>query len=382
MVAGGNEKARAFFKQRGWSDTSGANVKDKYTSKAAKLYKNHLKKEVGHAAFQLQELIHGHAAADEAAANVTAAGAADGLDALENELLAARPSSASPSPISPSAAMLASSVNADTKQRTVTRAPAKRTVVPGTKKKKPATASSRFAAHHKVVYRSKDHGTAAASDNSSDSTAASTTPNSVDALSPATGAVPAPATDTITRVSLSTGSRSVVRAKKKKGNLLSTRKKASLSTKRITRQSSADDELDNMLADLSVTGAPKKNIVKEPKPEPEPEPVPKKVEKKTRSESSRTDKDRRVLDRFKKNKGITSDQYFEAEALLDGDNGDNYSASSAARFQNSGAISSDAFFGREEQDAGVSVEDLGYQAAQSARKIKQMASNWFDTFRG
>ena len=44
MVAGGNAKAAAFFAKAGWS-ASNSNNTEKYTSKAANLYRVHLEKE-------------------------------------------------------------------------------------------------------------------------------------------------------------------------------------------------------------------------------------------------------------------------------------------------------------------------------------------------
>jgi ADP-ribosylation factor GTPase-activating protein 2/3 len=45
MVAGGNQRAHSYFKGAGWSDESSTNRTAKYTSKAAKSYKKHLKRE-------------------------------------------------------------------------------------------------------------------------------------------------------------------------------------------------------------------------------------------------------------------------------------------------------------------------------------------------
>jgi ADP-ribosylation factor GTPase-activating protein 2/3 len=46
MIAGGNQKAKDFFKQRGWTDEGADRRKEKYTSKIASLYIMHLEKEM------------------------------------------------------------------------------------------------------------------------------------------------------------------------------------------------------------------------------------------------------------------------------------------------------------------------------------------------
>lgn len=45
MVAGGNRKCREFMKARGWTQKGADNRKEKYSSKAAKLYRQHLQRE-------------------------------------------------------------------------------------------------------------------------------------------------------------------------------------------------------------------------------------------------------------------------------------------------------------------------------------------------
>lgn len=49
MAFGGNGRARAFFKQHGWTD-GGAKIESKYTSRAAELYRQLLSKEVAKSA--------------------------------------------------------------------------------------------------------------------------------------------------------------------------------------------------------------------------------------------------------------------------------------------------------------------------------------------
>ena len=49
MKSGGNDKAEAFFKANGWSNVRSGKTEDKYASRAAKLYKAHLAKEVAKA---------------------------------------------------------------------------------------------------------------------------------------------------------------------------------------------------------------------------------------------------------------------------------------------------------------------------------------------
>jgi len=84
MVAGGNSKARAFFRERGQS-TSGSDRRAKYTSKAANLYKKHLKRQATaqETITELDRILSstGHANGDQ-----NGAPALTGLDALEAAL--------------------------------------------------------------------------------------------------------------------------------------------------------------------------------------------------------------------------------------------------------------------------------------------------------
>jgi ADP-ribosylation factor GTPase-activating protein 2/3 len=50
MKLGGNENAEAFFKANGWSNIRSGKTEDKYASRAAKLYRVHLEREVAAAA--------------------------------------------------------------------------------------------------------------------------------------------------------------------------------------------------------------------------------------------------------------------------------------------------------------------------------------------
>ena len=45
MIAGGNHRARTFFRQKGMSDLSNVDAKSKYSSRVAKLYKAKLDKD-------------------------------------------------------------------------------------------------------------------------------------------------------------------------------------------------------------------------------------------------------------------------------------------------------------------------------------------------
>lgn len=49
MMVGGNAKADAFFKKRGWTEAGTDKLQAKYTSKAATMYKEHLETEVEYA---------------------------------------------------------------------------------------------------------------------------------------------------------------------------------------------------------------------------------------------------------------------------------------------------------------------------------------------
>jgi len=57
MVAGGNQRAREFFKSKGWTQMGASNANEKYTSRAAKLYRTHLEKEAVKANGKLDSLL-------------------------------------------------------------------------------------------------------------------------------------------------------------------------------------------------------------------------------------------------------------------------------------------------------------------------------------
>ena len=46
MACSGNQRARVFFKQHGWTDGGGMKLEGKYTSRAAEMYKQTLIREV------------------------------------------------------------------------------------------------------------------------------------------------------------------------------------------------------------------------------------------------------------------------------------------------------------------------------------------------
>jgi len=46
MACSGNQRARVFFKQHGWTDEGGMKLEGKYTSRAAEMYKQTLIREV------------------------------------------------------------------------------------------------------------------------------------------------------------------------------------------------------------------------------------------------------------------------------------------------------------------------------------------------
>ncbi|GAB5366709.1 hypothetical protein AAMO2058_001166900 [Amorphochlora amoebiformis] len=85
MVAGGNAKARAYFKQRGAS-TSGTDRRSKFTSKTASLYKKHLKREAftQETKSKLEKIL---AANGAESAKADSNGGGISLDLLEQQLM-------------------------------------------------------------------------------------------------------------------------------------------------------------------------------------------------------------------------------------------------------------------------------------------------------
>jgi len=81
MNAGGNQRARAFFKQHGWDEIGSDKVEAKYTSRAAQLYRKQLEKDAAKAMTEAAEGIDGTskppASAKAAASGVISNGAAN-----------------------------------------------------------------------------------------------------------------------------------------------------------------------------------------------------------------------------------------------------------------------------------------------------------------
>jgi ADP-ribosylation factor GTPase-activating protein 2/3 len=81
MNAGGNQRARAFFKQHGWDEIGSDKIESKYTSRAAQLYRKQLEKDAAKAMTEAAEGIDGSskppASAKAVASGVLSNGAAN-----------------------------------------------------------------------------------------------------------------------------------------------------------------------------------------------------------------------------------------------------------------------------------------------------------------
>jgi len=433
MIAGGNAKAKDFFKQRGWIDEGADRRKEKYTSKIATLYKMQLEKEMRLAS--VGQFLDSPTSDPQASPKHL--DNSQGLDDLHSEVLAQARASPSPSPPSSQIPSRPSSSNsrgpvavssaADLKsavQRTQSASldeqdqdpdqeqateedeqansknltallsankskPAARTVIV---KKPPSSASSETA-------------TTSESDVNSNTSA---TPARRVVIRKNASNTPASAT------TVAIGSkRSVVKGT---GALLSTKASAKSGplVSRVVSSNSTDD-LDNIVSDLSLDqssqppetdanengGAPQtetadhsengtkfesypqssaaRSMPEKKKPEPEPE----------RKNFFQLERERELAEasgkpqqakRFTKSTAISSDQYFQRNAFAPAD-----PAAKARLDQFSGArsISSDAFFDRApEPDDSAEYSGLSGAVSKTGKQLKDIAEHFFESLKG
>jgi ADP-ribosylation factor GTPase-activating protein 2/3 len=77
MNAGGNQRARAFFKQHGWDEIGSDKIESKYTSRAAQLYRKQLEKDAAKAMTEGADGVESKPAAKALATGVISNGAAN-----------------------------------------------------------------------------------------------------------------------------------------------------------------------------------------------------------------------------------------------------------------------------------------------------------------
>jgi len=337
-AAGGNAKAQAFFKQHGWVDEGADKRTEKYTSRAANMYKLHLEKVKQAERGRLLPTLEGDVDAPVTATPLPTGDA--GLDALISSVKAVTvtPSAASSGPVS------LSRNGSDSMRKTETPSP------------RPSLSTS-----------------------SQQSVSPAPTPTA--AVKPEEPAV---------RVVVAAKPKAVV-AEEKDGAPapMSLTKKsgktdlASLSTKRPTNRArpalgasavleGAEDDFDAQFEAMAAKQQQDKaNKVAQTATKTEAERQKQQKEDAEKKRKAQSEEDDRMK-QYSNAKAISSDMFFER--------GD-YEPTSAedkeriSRFQGANAIGSDAFFGREDQAAhssgGASV-DLGDIKAQAARRASQL----------
>eukprot|EP00462_Mataza_sp_D1_P003314 CAMPEP_0175096594 /NCGR_PEP_ID=MMETSP0086_2-20121207/4816_1 /TAXON_ID=136419 /ORGANISM="Unknown Unknown, Strain D1" /LENGTH=356 /DNA_ID=CAMNT_0016370007 /DNA_START=279 /DNA_END=1349 /DNA_ORIENTATION=- len=347
MIVGGNDKAYEFFKNHGWTDEGADRRTAKYTSKAAVLYKEHIRKQiVQQRAAIMATLVLGSPDAPAAKKAALPSDGMDGLDALMADVAGAKPtgaqsggsllkkpvSSASEKSLSPS---LAAQLPDDK--------PKPRVII----RKKPATT---------------DEGAKSAAPKISLSRKGPSLPSSSSAKS----------------VSLA----------------------ASLSTKRKPTKVSVgasngasvgdDDDFDAQFAKMTMETQKKREEEAAARAQAEEDALAKKrapVQQKVNSSSSfgsssRQESDER-LGKYANATSIGSDQFFQRGNYAETSEEDK---ERLGKFHSANAIGSDAFFGREQQEMGTSgrggsgsvdMQDVRQAVGQAGRQIGSMASGLF-----
>lgn len=376
MMAGGNGRADAFFKKRGWTDMSDASAEKlagKYQSSAAIQYKAHLikEKERQQAALiaQLQQMI----AASPAQGPITPTG--DGLDALEAEIAALSSPTEAKTPASTAPAY---TTPAKVPVRTVIRKHAP-TTIPD------ASSSSAASASASASSSSSAPATVLSTLSASSSTttpASTSTPASPATAEPEpTQSTATPAATPVKEADLSSllSTRTVVRSSK--NSLLSTGKpRSTLASKSLLSGGGSSskqlDPLEAALSGLSVTST----AGNAPSPSPRhviSAPAPQFQHEETQSPSVAKERSDPDLGKYSKATSISSDQFFGRDVYADSDPEEKARLN---RFSGQGAISSDQFFDREtepQDEDGVDLDQLKSAVASKAKAAARMAQNFF-----
>jgi len=430
MIAGGNAKAKDFFKQRGWIDEGADRRKEKYTSKIATLYKMQLEKEMRLVSIG-QFLDSPTSDPQPSPKNLDNS---QGLDDLHSEVLAQARASPSPSPPPSQILSRLSSLNsrgpiavssatslksaiqrssAEDEQDQEQEQAADKDEQPSSKNLTALLSTNKSKPSTRTVIVKKPSSSAVSDDAASSDANA----NSNTSATPARRVVirkNTPSTQASTATPVALGSkRSVVKGT---GALLSTKATAKSLVSRVVSSNSTDD-LDNIVSDLSldqssqqpeagtdtndngaaaqsetvdhsengskVESHPQANVARsmpeKKKPEPEPE----------RKNFFQLERERELAEasgkpqqakRFTKSTAISSDQYFQRNAFAPAD-----SAAKARLDQFAGArsISSDAFFDRApEPDDSAEYSGLSGAVTKTGKQLKDIAENFFDSLKG
>lgn len=337
MMAGGNDKAHAYFKQHGWVDEGADKRTAKFTSRAATQYKAHLEKEKQALRATALPVLLGENGDEKPAAKPVLLSGDDGLEALTQSLSAnkikqsrsldslstSRPASAKPTP----------------KPK------------PAEKKELPSNLASKVKEEEAKPVRR----------------------------------VIKKKTEETTKVSLSGKPKS----KGRDGLAMQ------LSTKRATSARSrpklevlagVEDDFDAQFAKLSAEQANQAKESKEAAEQRKKDELQAKADARKKASAARyasnDDEDDGRLSKYANAKCISSDMYFERGDYQI----DEQDRARMEQFSNANAIGSDAYFGREEEEHGggsglQDFADIKYTAAQKGREMASMASGLFNSIK-
>jgi len=366
MVVGGNANAAAFFKTKGWADHGGngeTRSVEKFSSKAAIAYKQHLEREVAkhrdrlidtlNESFESQKAMDDGTAGKNgtSAAGTGGAGVIDALDAEIAQLTLKAKATPSPPPASasPPPATKSPPVKVEPKApvRTVIRKTHTTPTSAGSNRSPSSTTSTTSGSVAPAAYA--DHDAAHLASMLSTSKTPKTTVTSSQNAS-----IAAPKPVSSSHASSSSSSRS----------LLSTKRSGKVSILSAARP--VDDDVDPFEAAAREAAEAKNRAAAAVNNQPSPSPPPsssssssssaaltkqreeaerKKISSSARS-SSNNDRDP-SLNRFANSTSISSDQLFERDMYAKTDEVDRQRLQ---QFAGANAIGSDAYFGRETED--------------------------------
>lgn len=368
MVAGGNNTAASFFKQKGWVDDKGSsdgNQNEKYVSKAAVAYKAHLEKEIAKNREKYLAMIQDpEGTGSSTLSNGGQQTSADGHDALDAEIAALSVGNQLAHTIAPAVKMTATPVAAPV-VATPAAEPKKEPAAPVRTVIRKSHATPAPAADH-----DEKHLAAMLSTHHHTQTNTATTDATSVATSSSLSSSSSSATATPVTVASSTTS-TFVPKKSSSRSLLSTKKstKSILATSSISSSSSAADE-DPFEVAAREAAAPKQPVAPVVISQPTPTPAP--VVKQTATASTSSQRDNNLA-RFSNKSSISSDQLFGNEEQDDPEE-----RARLKQFSGSQSISSDAYFNREtEQDDYNDISNLGDALRGTGEKLKNIASSWF-----
>jgi len=405
MIAGGNTKADLFFKKYGWNSSATGGQTEKYSSRAANLYRQHLEKEKLKQRSALQQQL-AEKSPQQQHMQPPILGSMQGLEELEKELLAMKGASPSPPPSSSSTSSSSSSQDPvlppSPHSSSTTSAPSfnntpveppkpVRTVI--RKKKTNIEESNSNSNNHETdvsdhLQNGNKNKTTADISSSISSSSSSTTPiipplvtseNESKTTTTTTTATPTSTSTTTTTTHVKLSTTASLKPTRGITSKLTTKSSKSSVKSVVSSSSSSSSEVDPLdAAMLGLNVNPVKSIVA---PVSSPKNEEKEKAAKAKAEKEKKAKDDDGLKKYANATSISSDQFFQrndyAEPTQD-------QKSRLSRFSGSNAISSDQFFDREtpaEDSDSIDLADLKYTVAQKGQQLKSMATNLFTSLK-